>query len=75
MKTPLDPQIASAVGFLDMSLVAAKAILTDSPAPIEERLAWLAGELERLAGEAYRIADEASERSSSPPPPDGHTPS
>ncbi len=65
MSKPLDPQIDSAVGFLDMSLMAAKAILTDSPAPIQDRLAWLAGELERLAGEAYRLADEAAERSSS----------
>ncbi len=67
MRTPLDPQLASAVGFLNMSIMAAKAVLTDSPAPLADRLAWLAGELERLAGEAYRLADEASDVSPSPP--------
>ncbi len=50
-----------AVCLLDMSLMAAKHVLHDSPEPLQRRLAWLGSELERLAGEAYRLADEAGD--------------
>lgn len=63
-------KLNSAVGLLDMSLMAAKHVLRDSPEPLQRRLAWLGGELERLAGEAYRLADEAGDDPSSNP---GHS--
>ncbi len=65
--------LARELAFLDMSLMAAKATLADSPAPLADRLTWLGAELERLSGESYRLADEANELSSLPPP-DGHKP-
>lgn len=58
-------RIEAAVMTLDMSLMAAKAVLRDSPEPLHVKLAWLASELERLAGEAYRLAEEAEDRSNS----------
>jgi hypothetical protein len=54
---PIDLAVMS----LDMSLMAAKAILRDSPEPLQRRLAWIGAELERLAGECYRLADEAGD--------------
>lgn len=60
-------KIRSAVGLLDMSIMAAKAVLTDGQAPMQRRLAWLGAELERLAGEAYRLADEAGDDTESNP--------
>ncbi len=51
--------IDRAVAMLDMSLMAAKHVLADSPEPLQHKLSWLASELERLAAEAYRLADEA----------------
>ncbi len=65
--------LARELAFLDMSIMAAKHTLQDSPSPLPERLTWLGAELERLAGEAYRLADEANELSGLPPP-DGRTP-
>ncbi len=65
--------LARELAFLDMSLMAAKFTLQESPAPLTDRLTWLAAELERLAGEAYRLADEANELSGLPPP-DGRKP-
>jgi hypothetical protein len=56
-----------------MSVMAAKLVLQTSNAPLQRRLSWFGGELERLAGEAFRLADEAGDEG--PPPPDGHTPS
>lgn len=57
---------------LDLSLMAAKLTLRDSPSPLDDRLRWFGGELERLASEAYNLADEAS--ASGPAQPDGHKP-
>lgn len=53
--------LESAVCLLDMSIMAAKHVLADGQAPLERRLAWLGGELERLATEAFRLADEAGD--------------
>ncbi len=68
-KTPVDRAVIA----LDMNRLAEKYVLAEYRAPLTDRLAWLAGELERLSEEAYRLADEAS--ASGPTPPDGHTPS
>ena len=53
--------LIQAVAMLDMSTMAAKMVLLESPEPLQRRLAWFAAELERLAGEAYRLADEAGD--------------
>jgi hypothetical protein len=53
--------LSNAVCLLDMSIMAAKHVLTDGKAPLQRRLTWLGSELERLAGEAYRLADEAGD--------------
>lgn len=63
MSTSLD----RAVAMLDMSLMAAKHVLADSPEPLQRKLAWLGWELERLATEAYRLADEAGDDPESSP--------
>lgn len=65
--------LTSELMMLDLSLMAAKLTLRESPAPLEDRLRWFAGEMERLAGEAYNLADAASELSS-PSQPDGRKP-
>jgi hypothetical protein len=52
-------KIDSGVESLELSLSAARHVLLEAEAPLQRRLAWLAGELERLASEAYRLADEA----------------
>lgn len=59
-------KLNNAVMLLDMSLVAAKAVLAESKEPLQRRLAWLGQEMERLAGEAYRLADEADEAGDDP---------
>lgn len=51
----------SAVMMLDMSLMAAKAVLAEGNAPLHQRLSWLSHELERLAIEAERLADESED--------------
>lgn len=51
---------------IDLSLTAAKHTLLRADSPAGDRLAWLAGELERLAGEAYRLADECQENEPCP---------
>lgn len=56
-----------AVALLDMSIMAAKHVLADSPEPLQRKLAWLGWELERLATEAYRLADEAGDDPESNP--------
>lgn len=53
--------LARELMMLDLSVMAAKFTLRESQAPLEDRLRWFAGELERLAGDAYNLADEASE--------------
>jgi len=65
----MNPKIRSAVGLLDMSIMADKHALADGQAPLQRRLAWLGSELERLAGEAYRLADEAGDDEGSNPVP------
>ncbi len=61
------PNLELAVMCLDMSLAAAKHTLRDEGTPLQRRLTWLGGELERLASEAYRLADEAGDDAGSPP--------
>ena len=59
--------LTNAVCLLEMSLMAAKHVIADGKAPLQQRLAWLGSELERLAGEAYRLADEAGDDTESNP--------
>ena len=60
-------KVESAVDSLELSLIAARFVLTESAEPLQRRLTWLASELERLAGEAYRLADEAGDDPGSSP--------
>jgi hypothetical protein len=62
------------VMLLDMSLVAAKAVLAESKEPLQRRLAWLGAELERLATEAFRLADEAGDDEGASPAHTGWEP-
>jgi hypothetical protein len=63
----MSTKIETGVEGLELSLSAARHVLLSAQAPLQRRLAWLAGELERLAGEAYRLADEAGDDPESPP--------
>jgi hypothetical protein len=66
--------IDDAVVMLDMSLMAARAVVAEGKAPLQRRLSWLGSELERLAGEAYRLADEAGDDTEASPGLEGPLP-
>jgi hypothetical protein len=63
-------ELTRSVCLLDMSIMAAKHVLSDGNAPLQRRLSWLGAELERLATEAFRLADEAGDDSGPAPGPD-----